>query len=308
MVLLLLALGCGNHNTKNSADATKEASVKPTYLIEVADLTTMVNDPAIKIIDFRKPEQYAKGHLEGAVNIWRNHIEDQSYAYGGMMAAPKQIEALFSSLGIDNTHTLVVYDDNALCDAARLWWVLQNYDVTNVKMLNGGFSAWVSAGGQLTTDAPELVTTQFELPDAPSMRLLATKEQIATSLQNNQNITLIDTRTHDEFSGKRKKKGAAKAGRIPSSVLKDWTLAVNYDGDKKFKPVDALNAIYDSLGPKNEPVIVYCHSGVRSAHTTFVLTQLLGFENVKNYDGSWTEWSHFEKLPFVSDSITIVNN
>ena len=106
------------------------------------------------------------------------------------------------------------------------------------------------------------------------------------------------------FLVKDKKKGAAKGGRIPKSVHIDWAEAFNYSGDKRIKPVEELKIIYNKLNiKKNDPIIVYCHSGVRSAHTTFVLTQLLGYKNVKNYDGSWTEWSYFNDLPFKKDSV-----
>ena len=101
--------------------------------------------------------------------------------------------------------------------------------------------------------------------------------------------------------------GAKKAGRLPSSIDMDWANCINYNGDKRLKTIDELENIFKTLNiEKTDPIILYCHSGVRSAHTTFVMTQLLGFENVKNYDGSWTEWSHFDDLPFESDHISLI--
>jgi thiosulfate/3-mercaptopyruvate sulfurtransferase len=118
---------------------------------------------------------------------------------------------------------------------------------------------------------------------------------------------IVDSRSDDEFTGKRQKEGATKGGRIPNSKSIDWAKAVNYNGDKKLKSEVDLEKIYAELGAsKNDTIIAYCHSGVRSAHTTFVLTQLLGYKNVKNYDGSWTEWSQFDDLPSVQDSITTI--
>ena len=111
------------------------------------------------------------------------------------------------------------------------------------------------------------------------------------------------------LKGKQQKTGAAKAGRIPNSVCIDWSLAIHYNDDKKIKSIEELEQVYSVLGiSKSDPIIVYCHSGVRSAHTTFILTQLLGYKNVKNYDGSWTEWSHFNDLPTEQDSITTLLN
>ena len=128
-----------------------------------------------------------------------------------------------------------------------------------------------------------------------------------TALQTN--TLILDTRTIDEFTGERQKRGAMKGGRIPNSIHIDWSDAINYEGDKKLKRIIDLETIYNQLKTdKNNPVIVYCHSGVRSAHTTFVLTQLLGYKNVKNYDGSWIEWSYFDDLPFKKDSITLIKN
>ena len=112
---------------------------------------------------------------------------------------------------------------------------------------------------------------------------------------------LIDTRTKEEFLGEYIKKGAFKAGKIPKSKLIDWANAINYDGDKKIKSKAELNEIYAGLN-KNDTLYVYCHSGVRSAHTTFVLTQILGYKNILNYDGSWTEWSYYEKLLLNKDN------
>jgi len=121
------------------------------------------------------------------------------------------------------------------------------------------------------------------------------------------NTLIVDTRSANEFSGKRQKLGANKGGRIKNSKMFDWSDAIQFSGNKKLKSVDELKVIYGPLNATvDDAIIVYCHSGVRSAHTTFVLTQLLGYKNVKNYDGSWTEWSHFDDLPFEQDSITSI--
>ena len=128
------------------------------------------------------------------------------------------------------------------------------------------------------------------------MKYYCKKEEVQNSLKTE--AILIDTRTTDEYSGEKLKKGAQKAGRIPSAFHIDWAEAIHFSGDKRFKSMQELENIYGHIIPSTEaPCILYCHTGMRSAHTTFVLTQLLGYSNVKNYDGSWTEWSHFNNLP-----------
>lgn len=305
---LIILFGCTQQETNESVEYVTSAKTFQTdYLIEVDAFKPKVKNPFIKIIDFRKKENYDQEHIEGALHLWRNVIEDSSFPYGGMMASKTQIENLFSSLGINNTVTLVVYDDNGLCNATRLWWLLQNYDFTNVKFLHGGIEAWKNGGGIVTIEIPVVTKTSFKLNDSTSMKYYISKEKMQQKVADN--AVVLDTRSADKFSGKRQKKGAAKAWRIPNSINIDWAQAIDYNGDRKFKSFEALATIYDGIAKsKDEPIAVYCHSGVRSAHTTFVLTQLLGYTNVKNYDGSWSEWSYFDDLEFKKDTITTINN
>jgi len=296
-LLVLLAVSCAHNESLHSEEPTSS------YLIEAADLHSKINRSSIKVLDFRKEAKYEEAHIPGAVNIWRSDIEDSSYAYGGMMAPASQIETLFSEFGIKSTDTLVIYDDNGLCNAARLWWILQNYDFANVRLLHGGLSAWRENGGSVSKEIPTPKVELFSLGQSHSMRFHLSREEMKDAVY--EGGLILDTRTEDEFSGKRRKRGAAKGGRIPGSVHIDWAETIHYDSDMKIKSIDQLEAIYAPLvESKSQPIIVYCHSGVRSAHTTFILTQLLGCTDVKNYDGSWTEWSHFDQLPTERDSLT----
>lgn len=284
---------------------TTSTSVSSTYLLTAEELRYMSQNENIKIIDFRTKEKYEEGHIPGALQIWRSDIEDTSYAYKGMMASPSHIEKLFGELGISTEDTIVIYDDIGLCNASRLWWILQNYNFKNVKMLHGGLSAWELIDEKLSTENPDIEKTTFKL-GKPTMQYYVSKEEVLKAI--NQKTIILDTRTTDEFTGNTQKNGASKAGRIPESLHIDWAEALNYNGDKCFKSLDDLEAIYGEIGAdKEDLIIVYCHSGVRSAHTSFVLTQLLGYKNVKNYDGSWTEWSYLAGLPYENDSITTIN-
>lgn len=278
-----------------------------THLIEADALQEILGQPKIKIVHFGREKEYNEGHIKGSVNIWRSDIEDASYTYKGMICSKQQLESLFRAIGINNDDAVIVYDNVASCDAARLWWVLKNYGFENLKILNGGLTAWHEIGGELTTESTITQRSEFSLPEISPMSLYVNREEMLTFVNEINPPVIFDTRTVDEYTGAQQKSGAKTAGRIPRSLLMDWADCVNYSGDKKFRSIKELEKIYAQVIPdKNQAVVAYCHSGVRSAHTTFVLTELLGYKNVKNYDGSWIEWSHFENYPKTKDSITTI--
>ena len=284
----------------------KETEVKRTPLVEAEELLSQLLVEELVIVDFRTKEEYDKGHIPGAVRAWRSDIESPDYPYGGMMASAAQLESLFSDLGIQSEARLVLYDAKGGCDAARLWWVLSQYGFHRAQLLNGGIQAWKEIGGALSYSDKRKNPAVFRFRQPVEGNMHISKEEL-TVLGEDSEIVLIDARTLDEYNGKRQKKGSARAGRIPGSVRVDWTEAVDYHGSMKFKSLEELDSLYGNIIPsKATPVVTYCHSGVRSAHTTFVLTQLLGYKNVRNYDGSWTEWSHFDELPVIKDSLTLI--
>ena len=262
IMLYLLIISACKHEKANDFE-----KAEATYLVEANELKGTAQQPNIKIIDFRKKEIYENEHIVGALNIWRTDIEDTSYPYSGIMASKTQIESLFGQLGIATDDTIIVYNDNGLCEASRLWWILQNYDFKNIKLLHGGISKWKSKNGQVTTEIPKVNTAVFKLTKHPKMQYYVSKKQVSDAL--NSNVVILDTRTSEEFSGKRQKKGATKAGRIPNSIHIDWAETVNYNGNKHLKSLKELEIIYSKLNvKKKDSIIVYCHSGVRSAHTS----------------------------------------
>ncbi|MBL4905716.1 MAG: sulfurtransferase [Flavobacteriaceae bacterium] len=271
LLILIVFTACEQEKKTPEPTASIESDEpKSHYLIEANSLKKIAENPDIKIIDFRKFAIYKKEHIKNSLHIWRTDIESASYPYKGMMASKKQLESLFSRLGIKTSDTLVIYDNNGLVDAARLWWVLQNYNFTNVKLLHGGFSAWKSDNGDVTNARTVIKKSMFKLTKNPSLKYNITKEEVLLAIKNK--VVLLDTRTTDEFTGKRHKKGAAKGGRIPTSTLIDWAEAIDYSGSKKIKKISNLNRIYGGLTTsKKDQIIVYCHSGVRSAHTTLYL-------------------------------------
>lgn len=300
LLVVFVSLSC-KKTTINNDDSTQL-----NYLINANELVSVINQKNIKIINFREKEVYDKEHITDAIHLWRTDFEDTSYPYNGAMPSTKQLETLFGSLGISNEDTLIVYDGNDLCEAARFWWILQNYDFKNIKMLQGGIEDWKAINGKVTHEVSEKTTTEFTLSKNPSMKYVVSKEEVFNALSKN--VVLVDTRSFDEFSGKQQKK-TSNAGRIPNSIHIDWAEAINFHGNQELKSIETLAEFYAKKLKlsKKDSIILYCHSGVRSAHTTFVLTQLLGYKNVKNYDGSWTEWSYFNDLPLTNNSLTTIN-
>lgn len=308
---LLLILGACRGREEVPAPATVPVEAEVVYahpgsLIEADELLAVQAHEHIRIIDFREPAAFEQDHIPNAIPMWRSDIEDPQHHVPGMMAEKQEIEKLFSDLGISASDTLILYDDQAGVNAARLWWVLRTYGYEQVRLLNGGLQSWQEARGALSESSVSRPQGQFVFPPKEAPHFKIDKDSLA-SLMQKQHWTLIDARTADEHSGKRIKKGARSAGRIPGSIHIDWAEAVDYHGTKKFLPPEELNRVYRQL-PENKdaPIVVYCHSGVRSAHTSFVLTQLLGYTRVYNYDGSWLEWSALERAPIDKDSTTLI--
>ena len=257
------------------------------------------------IIDIRKPEEFKKGHLPNAVNVWRTDYVDTTFNYGGMKSSRESMEELLSLLGVKSTDGILLYDDRGGCESARLWWILESYGAGDVLLLDGGFQAWLDAKRRVSTGQVNIEKTAYKFPFNQTDKYLATIDDVRKAMHDTNSVT-IDTRTLDEYLGNIQKNGAYRSGRIPGSIRIDWANAINYDGDKSFKTREELFKLYWSQGSlEAKDIIVYCQSGVRSAHTTFVLTQLLELENVKNYDGSWIEWSYNRELPIDSGEIII---
>lgn len=302
-IFCFLLVSC--KDVKEKPGITEKDYVSREHLIEVSELLDIYTEENIKIIDFRDPLKYQKGHIGGSLNIWRTALTDSEFPYTGMKSDKESIELLFGSLGITNDDLIVIYDDKGSPDAARLWCLLDNYDYNDVKILHGGLMSWLSAGGKLTTALYSPAPTEFNLPVKSEKKLWIGKNELLGLLNNKKNsIIIIDTRTQEEYSGYTIKNGASKGGRIPTSIHIDWAEAVDLKDSNKFRSMKELQNIYKGLEIETkDAVIVYCHTGYRSSLTTFVLRELMGFENVRNYDGSWVEWSYFNELPYEKDSI-----
>ena len=303
--IYILLLSCKGINESQNIVLTNYASTE--HLIEAKELLKILEEANTKIVDFRSPEVYQAGHINGAVNIWRTDISDNSLPFKGMRADKKHIELLFGRLGIENNDLIIIYDDKGSSDAARLWCILSSNNFDSVKILNGGLKSWEETGEKLSTKAVAYMPTQFHFPEKGNENLWIDKEELIGLLDDERrNILIVDTRSAEEYRGILKKEGASKAGRIPKSIHIDWAETVNLEHSNKFMPIEELQKIYSGLEMNiKDTIIVYCHSGYRSSLTTFVLKELMGFENVRNYDGSWVEWSYYNDLPYEKDSLIL---
>ncbi|MCL6270298.1 sulfurtransferase [Sansalvadorimonas sp. 2012CJ34-2] len=262
----------------------------------------------VVVIDVRRITDFmGKGHIPGAQQVWRPDIsaDDDQYPFGGMRATRDKMEELLGSLGVTPETTIVPYDAKGNYDAARLWWLLDMYGHSKVKMIDGGYQGWAAAGFEMVhSESAKREPTEYKFPWKENDYRLASLDDVQRALETGDAI-ILDTRSIKEFTGESMKSGAFRAGRIPHSVFVEYKKAL--DAGKNFKTVAELKAIYEKAGiTADKPIIAYCQSAVRSAHTTFVLTQLLGYQNVKNYDGSWIEWSYTSEPLETGDAVQMV--
>ncbi len=307
---ITLALGACSQEAAKSGGAEKETisktEVKTSHLVEPDDVKRMMDEgKKLAIIEVSKKEDFVTGHLPGALNVWRPNYENrEDYPYEGMRATKAQTEALLSRLGILPQDTILLYCRGGNVDALRLYWILDLYGHQHLLVMNGGYEAWKRQGLPLEKEMVTPVATDYRFMQPENRVKLATIDEVRSAIGDT-NVILLDTRELEEFTGapyidKGKvlpwKDGASTFGRIPTAIHINWSEAVDLDGDHRFKSLKALKWNFETRGiTPDKKIITYCQSGVRSAHTTFVLTEILGYPNVKNYDGSWIEWSYYYK-------------
>lgn len=243
---------------------------------------------------------YHTGHIPGAVKLdWHSDLNDEVVRD---YLSPEEFAALCSAKGITPETTVVFYGDNHNWWAAYALWVFELFGHTNAKLMDGGRQKWVAEGRPLTTDGPEIHPAEYPVPHGrDDARIRAFRDEVLEfSKAGGQ---LVDVRSPEEFSGEKlhmpdyPQEGVLRGGHIPGAKSKPWKAAANDDGT--FKSAEELAAIYEGEleFDRDEEVIAYCRIGERSSHTWFVLTYLLGYPNVRNYDGSWTEWGNAVGLP-----------
>ena len=243
---------------------------------------------------------YETGHIPGSVKVdWHTELNDpvvRDYVDGAGFAE------LLSRKGISRDDTVVIYGDKNNWWAAYALWVFSLFGHEDVRLLDGGRDKWIAEGRPITTDAASRAASEYPVLERDDSRIRAYKEDVLVHLGS----PLIDVRSPEEYNGTRTtapaypEEGALRAGHIPSAQSVPWGRAVADDGG--FRPRAELDAIYrDQAGLQDgDSVVAYCRIGERSSHTWFVLRHLLGFEDVRNYDGSWTEWGSAVRVPIVT--------
>lgn len=315
LVSITIISACNNEpKTKNVVvEEPLEQRVENEHLLLSDELNNMLEKQIeFNLIDCRKAEQFIESHLPNAINIYRDEVCLDDTLIGGLAVSKETLENVLSKKGVKPNLEIVLYDDRAQCEATRLWWLLKRFGFEQVRILDGGFQEWTAIGLTLVNDSGHALSfspSNFKFLNEENASILASKNDVLKAV-NHQAAKLIDCRSYEEFSGETQKSGAHRAGHIPGAVHFDFwnNLNIGSDGEIWFLENEILEAKYAELGLlKNEPIIVYCQSGVRSAQTLFVLTELLGYRNVKNYDGSWIEWSADENLPIEASTNTSIH-
>lgn len=272
--------------------------VHPEVLVTTEWVAAHAKDPGIRVVEVDVDTTgYDQGHIEGAVAWnWQTELQD---AIRRDLAEPTAFEGLLGKAGISPDTTIVLYGDNNNWFAAWAFWQLKYYGHEKVLLMNGGRKKWLEEKRPLSNTIPNYPAVAYKTK-TPNAAIRAKRDQVFKAIDN-KSAHLVDVRSVDEFTGKiiappGMTETAQRGGHIPSAANIPWSQAVKEDGT--FKSADELKQLYGAKGVNGEKeVIAYCRIGERSSHTWFVLKYLLGFDNVRNYDGSWTEWGNLVGAP-----------
>jgi thiosulfate/3-mercaptopyruvate sulfurtransferase len=271
-------------------------------LVDTQWVENHLSDESIRIVEVdENPSLYAEAHIPGAIGFdWKKDLQDQVKRD---FLGPAEFGELFGNRGISNDHTVVLYGDRNNWFAAYTYWYLKYYGHDNVRLMNGPREKWISEGRPTSADVPAYDSQTFNAREGDES-IRAYRDEVLSALDSN--TSLVDVRSPQEYSGELiamagyEQEGAQRAGHIPGAASVPWAQAVKDDGT--FKDAEELRQLYSDKGVVNgNPIIAYCRIGERSAHTWFVLHELLGQDDVKNYDGSWTEWGNMVAVPIEKD-------
>ena len=302
-ILLCFFASCNSVSDRDHELLCDKNQITSSFLLTVSQAKDQLSsDEDIILIEVSDATKYNKEHLPGAINLWRPDFRSKSNKnVKGWRCSKKELEELLSNLGVDSTTTLIIYDTKGSVDAFRLTWVLDLYGFENHKVINGGLTSWKQAGYNTTTEpSSQKAMNAFTIQGGGDSTLVASLEDVSNAISDPETI-IIDTREAYEYLGQpfiagnkihKYKKGAFTHGCIPSAIHLNWSDLSDLSGDHRIKCKKDMIYNLEQIGATpDKNIIVYCQSGSRSSHTAFVLRHILDYPNVKNYDGSWIEWS-----------------
>jgi thiosulfate/3-mercaptopyruvate sulfurtransferase len=268
---------------------------RETLLTTPSELQKKLGSPDLCLIDVRPAEQFAQGHIPGAVHFDLFGLSLVDTREAPLKAFMHMIHHVLELRGVSDAKEVVFYEANSGMRAARGLWFLEYFGHPNARMLDSGFDAWKAAGGTITTESVVPKAATFKTTERPEV--LATADDVLRSL-NKKGIAILDTRSDGEYLGTHVR--AARGGAVPGAIHIEWT--ENLDAGGKFKSNTELKNMYDKAGiTPDKEVISYCQVGYRAAHS-YVALRLLGFPKVRNYIGSWKEWGDRLDLPIEKPS------
>ena len=276
----------------------------PEVLVSTDWVAQNLNAPNLRLVEVDvDTTAYDQGHIPGAVGWnWQTQLQDNIRRD---LIDKSTLEKLLGASGISNDTAILLYGDNNNWFAAYALWQLKYYGHRDVRLINGGRKKWLEEKRPLTKEAAKVTPTTYRVSGTDES-LRAYKEEVFSIVEGRKPGQLVDVRSVDEFTGKiiappGMSETAQRAGHVPGAANIPWAQASNEDGT--FKSFDDLKKLYDSKGiTGKDEVIAYCRIGERSSHTWFVLKYLLGYGNVRNYDGSWTEWGNLIGAPIVNET------
>ena len=277
----------------SDAGETAEVAFATDVLVDTEWIEAHAADPSLRVLEVGgNANAFGEGHLPGAVFLSMRSLSNPDDPIGGQIATAAQVSVALSNVGLGRDQTVVLYDRRNNLQAARAYWVLKYYQHADVRIYNGGTPKWTEDGQMMSTVMVEYEPSDYQAgPPDPEIR---TTWQYVVDHTDDPATLFCDTRGPEEYLGRDVR--AERGGRIPGSINVEWTAAVNANGT--FKSSEELAALYGEAGfTPDKQIITYCQSGVRGAHTWFVLSELLGYPSVRNYDGSWVEYGNNPESP-----------
>lgn len=284
-----------------SQDINSRNYINSEVLVSTQWVEENLSNPNVRIVESNEDQLlYKSGHIPGAVEI--DWVKDLNDPLKRDFLDKAQFEELMSKNGITNDTIVVFYGDKSNWWSCYAFWILKLFSHTDCRVMDGGKLKWEKENRELTRDTNDYKASSYQAPVRDDKTLRAYRENVLKHLESG--LQLVDVRSTGEFTGEKlhmegyPQEGALRGGHIPSAKSIPWSMAANPE-DGSFKTYEELSKIYmqDANLQPSEETIAYCRIGERSAHTWFVLSYLLGFENVRNYDGSWTEWGNSVGVP-----------